>query len=61
MIYIGSFYIHFSILTRSGPGESYLAMQTQNEMKGYAPIDTPRRKWIPQAKKKKRNTYIIIM
>ncbi|KAI7894443.1 Dolichyl-phosphate-mannose-protein mannosyltransferase-domain-containing protein [Mucor mucedo] len=41
-IYIGSFYIHLSILDRSGPGESYMEMQTQNELKGYYPIDTPR-------------------
>ncbi|KAI7907634.1 Dolichyl-phosphate-mannose-protein mannosyltransferase-domain-containing protein [Cokeromyces recurvatus] len=40
IIYLGSFYIHFSILTQPGPGSSYMTIETQSELKGIPPIDT---------------------
>ncbi|KAI9474067.1 MAG: Dolichyl-phosphate-mannose-protein mannosyltransferase-domain-containing protein [Benjaminiella poitrasii] len=39
-IYIGSFYLHFSILTKPGPGINYMTIETQSELKGIPPVDT---------------------
>jgi dolichyl-phosphate-mannose-protein mannosyltransferase len=43
-IYLGSFYAHFAILNRSGPGDTYMALETQNELRGIEAVDTPLRK-----------------
>ncbi|GAN05732.1 glycosyltransferase family 39 protein [Mucor ambiguus] len=40
-IYVATFYAHFAILTKSGPGDTYMEIETQNELKGYDPVDTP--------------------
>lgn len=55
MIYVGVFYAHLSILNRSGPGESYMERETQNELKGYYPVDTPLRKCGRNIKKSSGN------
>jgi dolichyl-phosphate-mannose-protein mannosyltransferase len=40
-IYLGSFYAHFAILNQSGPGDTYMTIETQNELRGIEPVDTP--------------------
>ncbi|KAK4519221.1 uncharacterized protein ATC70_009453 [Mucor velutinosus] len=40
-IYVATFYAHFAILTKSGPGDTYMEIETQNELRGYDPVDTP--------------------
>ncbi|KAI8375262.1 Dolichyl-phosphate-mannose-protein mannosyltransferase-domain-containing protein [Choanephora cucurbitarum] len=40
-IYLATFYAHFSIMTRSGSGDGYMAFETQNELKGIPAIDAP--------------------
>ncbi|CAO3634459.1 unnamed protein product [Mucor hiemalis] len=41
MVYVGVFYVHIGILNGPGPGESYMERETQNELRGYEPVDTP--------------------
>ncbi|KAI8380246.1 Dolichyl-phosphate-mannose-protein mannosyltransferase-domain-containing protein [Blakeslea trispora] len=40
-IYLTAFYVHFSIMTRSGSGDGYMAFETQNELKGIPALDAP--------------------
>ncbi|KAL9554762.1 hypothetical protein PS6_003220 [Mucor atramentarius] len=40
-IYVATFYAHFALLTKSGPGDNYMEIETQNELRGYDPVDTP--------------------
>ncbi|KAF1804918.1 hypothetical protein FB192DRAFT_1276162 [Mucor lusitanicus] len=40
-IYVATFYAHFAILKNSGPGDTYMEIETQNELRGYNPVDTP--------------------
>ncbi|KAI8987798.1 Dolichyl-phosphate-mannose-protein mannosyltransferase-domain-containing protein [Mycotypha africana] len=41
IVYVASFFVHFKILSHSGSGDSFMAFETQNELKGEDPIDTP--------------------
>ena len=47
-IYLATFYAHFSIMTRSGSGDGYMAFETQNELKGIPAIDAPLGKFLFQ-------------
>ncbi|KAI8636599.1 Dolichyl-phosphate-mannose-protein mannosyltransferase-domain-containing protein [Parasitella parasitica] len=41
VIYLATFYAHLSLLSESGPGDNYMEIETQNELKGIDPVDTP--------------------
>ncbi|KAL9555128.1 hypothetical protein MBANPS3_002493 [Mucor bainieri] len=40
-VYVAVFCAHFALLTKSGPGDTYMEIETQNELRGYDPVDTP--------------------
>ncbi|KAI8993205.1 Dolichyl-phosphate-mannose-protein mannosyltransferase-domain-containing protein [Pilobolus umbonatus] len=40
-IYIGAYYIHFSVLNQFGPGALYMSVETQSELNELPLVDTP--------------------
>ncbi|CEP16196.1 hypothetical protein [Parasitella parasitica] len=40
-VYLAAFYAHFALLSKPGPGDSFMEIETQNELRGLAPVDTP--------------------
>ncbi|KAG1233350.1 hypothetical protein G6F68_003622 [Rhizopus microsporus] len=41
ILYISCFYIHFAILTQPGPGDTFMTVEFQNELKGIDPVEEP--------------------
>ncbi|KAI9275400.1 Dolichyl-phosphate-mannose-protein mannosyltransferase-domain-containing protein [Sporodiniella umbellata] len=41
LVYVTSFYVHFSILTRPGTGDTFMPIEVQNELQGLAPVSVP--------------------